>query len=293
MEQSLQPKDIVNQLFIATDRQDWAKVESLFADEVLLDYSSMGSPANTLKPKQITDEWKTILPGFDHTHHQIGNIQQTILEESAEVFAYGTATHFLEDDGGRVWTVVGTYDFSLTMENGLWRIRKMKFNFKYQDGNLELPQKAMNVMKGISNEESIGERNKSTVVQFFKTLEAENANEIANLFDEKGIHKNPYHSDIFPKGAKGKEAIMTYWEPAFQNFDGMRFHLEELYAMEDPNIVFVKFQGKIKLKEGEGFYENEYYSTFKFNEVGKIIEYVEIFNPILAAKSFGLLDQIK
>ena len=42
-----------------------------------------------------------------------------------------------------------------------------------------------------------------------------------------------------------------------------------------------------------GFYENNYYSTFTFDEEGKITEYVEIFNPIVAARGFGLLDNIK
>jgi ketosteroid isomerase-like protein len=63
--------------------------------------------------------------------------------------------------------------------------------------------------------------------------------------------------------------------------------------MEDPNITFVKYKGKIKLKNDAGWYENDYYSTFKFNEEGKITEYVEIFNPIVAARGFGLIDKIK
>ena len=72
----------------------------------------------------------------------------------------------------------------------------------------------------------------------------------------------------------------------------MAFPIEELYAMEEPTMVYVKYHGKIKLKGG-GTYENDYYSTFRFNEEGLITEYVEIFNPIVAARGFGLIDQIK
>lgn len=136
-------------------------------------------------------------------------------------------------------------------------------------------------------------KNKATVRAFFDALTAENAETVANLFAEDAKHINPYHSDIFPKGANGKEAIKNYWEPVFPNFDGMIFPIEEIYAMEDPNIVFVKYKGNIQLKNGAGVYSNDYYSTFKFNEEGKIIEYVEIFNPITAAKGFGLIDKIK
>ena len=136
-------------------------------------------------------------------------------------------------------------------------------------------------------------KNKETVKAFFNALSDENAEAVADLFSENAKHINPYHSGLFLKGANGKEAIKKYWEPVFPNFDGMTFPIEEIYAMEDPNIVFVKYTGNIKLKDNSGIYTNQYYSTFKFDQYGKITEYVEIFNPITAARGFGLIDQIK
>ncbi|MBD0400271.1 nuclear transport factor 2 family protein [Flammeovirga sp. EKP202] len=139
----------VTQIFIATDQQDWERLEVIFANQVELDYSSMnGNPATTLAPQEITSAWKGILPGFTHTHHQLGNMISTIKDNKAEVFCYGTATHFLEDERGNVWTVVGTYHFELALISDEWKVSKMKFNFKYQDGNTSLPQKAIeNVTK--------------------------------------------------------------------------------------------------------------------------------------------------
>ncbi len=142
------PSTSVIGLFIATDQRDWEKVEQLFSDEVLLDYSSMtGNEATTLKPTDITTAWKGILPGFQHTHHQIGNITTQVTGDRAAVFCYGTATHYLADESGNLWTVVGSYDFELASNDGLWTIDAMKFNFKYQDGNTSLPEKAMNSLK--------------------------------------------------------------------------------------------------------------------------------------------------
>ena len=136
-------QETVHQLFIATDQKDWTTVETAFAQEVSLDYSSMsGQPAAVLTPQQITDAWKSILPGFEHTHHQIGNMITNADGNQATVFCYGTATHYLNHKAGNVWTVVGTYDFDLEKDNDAWKISKMKFNFKYQDGNTELPQLA-------------------------------------------------------------------------------------------------------------------------------------------------------
>ena len=140
---------------------------------------------------------------------------------------------------------------------------------------------------------NIANRNKETVKTFFSLLEQENIPSFIDLFAENGKQTNPYASGLFPEGAEGKEALTSYWTPVPTLFDGMEFPIEQLLATEDPKVVFVKYTGKIKLKNNAGFYENNYYSTFTFDENGKIIEYVEIFNPIAAARGFGLLDQIQ
>ncbi len=143
-----EPKDVVIGLFIATDQSDWETVKQSFSNQVLLDYSSMnGNPATQLSPEQIVGSWKGILPGFEHTHHQLGNFMSSVSGNKAEILCYGTATHYLKDDQGSLWTVVGTYDFGLISQGGSWRITSMKFNFKYQEGNTSLPQKAINRLK--------------------------------------------------------------------------------------------------------------------------------------------------
>lgn len=140
--------DAVVRLFVASDNREWNIVESIFADEVLLDYSSMnGQPAVTLSPQEITTSWKSILPGFESTHHQLGNFITTVDGNTAEVFCYGTATHYLPHEKGNVWTVVGTYNLKLTKVKDAWRVSAMKFNFKYMDGNTALPQAAMDKVK--------------------------------------------------------------------------------------------------------------------------------------------------
>ena len=135
--------------------------------------------------------------------------------------------------------------------------------------------------------------NKETVRKFFRLLEEENISAFIDLFAEDGQQINPYASGLFPEGAKGKEALKNYWEPVPGNFDGMQFNIQELLATENPKIIYVSYEGKIKLKGEEAYYENQYYSTFRFDEKGKITEYVEIFNPIVAARGFGLLDQLR
>ena len=137
------------------------------------------------------------------------------------------------------------------------------------------------------------ERNKANTLAFLKALEEMNVEAVVDLFAKEGRHINPYASGIFSDGTEGQEGIRAYWKPVFPNFEKMEFPVDEIYAMEDPSMTFVKFKGEIKLKNDARWYKNDYYATFKFNEEGKITEYVEIFNPIVAAKGFGLLEKIK
>lgn len=279
-------REVVTKLFIYTDTKNWKELESLFAPKVILDYQSItGQPPETISPATITSNWKTALSGFTNTHHQIGNLIIEAQNTKAQAFCYGTVTHFIENKG--VWTVVGSYNFELEKLDNVWKITTMKFNYKYQEGSeILIDQKEQ-----ISVEK--GAKNKETVKTFFSALETKNLNALGNLFTRDAVHINPYHSDIFPKGAKGKKAIKDYWSPVFQNFDDMLFPIDEIYTMENQHMVYVKYTGKIHLKNNAGVYQNNYYSTFKFNEEGKIIEYVEIFNPIVASRAFGLLENIK
>ncbi len=143
------PETTVIGLFVATDQQNWTEVANSFHEKVWLDYTSMnGNPGSESTPQEIISAWKSILPGFEHTHHQLGNTISTIKGEKAKVFCYGTASHYLTDDGGNLWLVVGTYDFDLILQDeGDWRITSMTFDYKYQEGNTGLPEKAMNQIK--------------------------------------------------------------------------------------------------------------------------------------------------
>ncbi len=149
----------------------------------------------------------------------------------------------------------------------------------------QVPTNSLSEMKTIT-------QHKTTVKRFFQLLEEENINDFVDLFAKSGTQINPYASGLFPDGAIGHDALLAYWKPVPGNFDGMSFTIETFLGTEDPQILFVQYTGKIKLKGNAGFYENLYYSTFKFDNKGKIVEYVEIFNPVVAAKAFNLTDSI-
>jgi ketosteroid isomerase-like protein len=66
-----------------------------------------------------------------------------------------------------------------------------------------------------------------------------------------------------------------------------------MLPLEDPNRVAVKLTGKHHPKGGSGLYENDYFAIFTFDEQGRIVEWIEYYNPITSAKAFGLMNKLK
>jgi hypothetical protein len=145
MEQKVNVIETIIRLFSWADQRKWNALQELFDDNVFLDYHSLSHvKAAFHTPKQIVNSWKAVLPGFDSTHHHLGNFLVDVNSEAAKASFYGSANHYLKNDSGNnLWTVVGTYDLLLLNQNFQWKVSKMKFNLKYTDGNTELPKYAL------------------------------------------------------------------------------------------------------------------------------------------------------
>jgi len=126
--------------FRAVDARDWATVTSLMTDPFHLDYASFGAgPPADLAPETIVAGWRSLLPGFDHTHHQLGNVAIDLESDTARIACYGTATHVIDQE---VWTVVGQYRVALIQREDTWLLSKLRFLFRYQHGAIHLPSRA-------------------------------------------------------------------------------------------------------------------------------------------------------
>ena len=132
--------NVVARFFNAVDGRDWDRVASFMRTPVHIDYSSFGGGHHADRsPADVVDGWRSVLPGFDHTHHQLGNLQVVVEGVEAAVEAYVTATHVI---GAEVWTVVGRYEIRLIRAEAGWRVSSLRFLFKYQTGATELPEAA-------------------------------------------------------------------------------------------------------------------------------------------------------
>ena len=132
--------DVVNRLFICTDRRDWPSVTQCFADRVLFDMTSMagGEPA-TMTPREIAAGWEQGLRGLAAIHHQAGNYLVKVTGDEASVFCYGIALHHLPGSpGGSTRRFVGSYDLHLMKGEDSWRIDRFRFTLKFIDGNPDL-----------------------------------------------------------------------------------------------------------------------------------------------------------
>ena len=136
------------------------------------------------------------------------------------------------------------------------------------------------------------EKNIETVRKFINLFEQKKFSEIIELFTTDGEMILPYHSGLFPSKTVGKKNIYDSYINIAKNFDELKFPIEEIMSFEDPNKVAVKLSGKLKFKNKAGSYNNNYLFLFYFNEHGKILELYEYFNPVIAAKAFGLMDKI-
>lgn len=138
----LRIEEVINQLFVATDRRDWAAVRACFAPEVRFDMTSLaGGAPTTMTPAQIAAGWETGLAPIESVHHQVGNhlITLDVGGERASGFCYGIAIHYKKTRGGQnTRTFVGSYDFLFRRAGEAWLIEAFRFNLKFLEGNLEL-----------------------------------------------------------------------------------------------------------------------------------------------------------
>jgi hypothetical protein len=138
--------DVINELFVATDAREWARVQSCLAPRVTFDVSSLaGGAATQLSPAEITAAWESGLWRLEAVHHQTGNVSVACKEAEATASCYGIAYHYRRTRSGKNTRVfVGNYDFHLLLIDGRWKIDLFRFNLKFIDGNLQLEKEERN-----------------------------------------------------------------------------------------------------------------------------------------------------
>lgn len=129
---------------VHADRREWDLLRGLFAEKVLLDYTSLtgGAPAQ-LTPQEIADAWSATLGGYDATQHLITNQLVETDGDRAVCTASFQATHRLATaHGAPLWTLGGDYRWELTRTGGRWLIHTVVMTATWGEGNQDLSVQA-------------------------------------------------------------------------------------------------------------------------------------------------------
>ncbi|GAA2150327.1 nuclear transport factor 2 family protein [Actinomadura napierensis] len=143
-ETKIEIAETCTRMAVHADRREWALLRGLFADSVLLDYTSLngGEPAR-LTPQEIVDAWAATLGGFDATQHLIANHLVEVDGDRAVCTASFQATHRLATPyGAPLWTLGGDYRWELARTGGRWLIDSVAMKATWGDGNKDLPARA-------------------------------------------------------------------------------------------------------------------------------------------------------
>jgi hypothetical protein len=132
---------LTDELFIATDQKDWTRARRLFADgPIEVDMSSLaGGAAVTTTADELIAGFRVALHAGKASHHMVSNHTCTVRIErqEADVFCHGYAWNQVPTfpSGEDLWETWGTYDFTLKLSAGEWRITRFRYVSKLTRGN--------------------------------------------------------------------------------------------------------------------------------------------------------------
>lgn len=133
--------ELANKLYMYCDAMQWEKMLSeVFTPVIWFDASSQGGgDPRTMEARDVCNMWNEGLAGLDAIHHQSGHYLINVQGDKADIYSYGTATHYKKAaTKGNTRTFVGSYDLKAERTSNGWRLSQFKFNLKFMEGNISL-----------------------------------------------------------------------------------------------------------------------------------------------------------
>jgi len=124
--------DVVIRYATGIDMRDWDLYRSCFTDEI---------DVETDKSMHLkADEWvakvRRLISGFKATQHISSNHVITVNGDEATCVSYLQAQHYLPSEtGSNCITFGGYYVNALVRVSNVWKIRKCRVTFTWNDGN--------------------------------------------------------------------------------------------------------------------------------------------------------------
>lgn len=128
------------------DRRDWELYRSIFADEIDMDFSSLGIPAGRVDADQWVEDAKLLFAGFEATQHLSANHVHDLRGDEATCVSYMQAEHFVREGADlQRWTIGGYYTNELRRTDRGWKLHEVTLTVTWQTGNRDVPRIARRI----------------------------------------------------------------------------------------------------------------------------------------------------
>ncbi|MEM6626391.1 MAG: nuclear transport factor 2 family protein [Pseudomonadota bacterium] len=281
-------KTIVESVAVLADRHEFEALETLYADELVLDYSSLsGAPAELKSPQALMTEWAGVLPGFDRTRHALSDVDATIDGDQAAAIAYVEAGHWIND---AYWQVDGRYDYELERQAGAWKITSMTFTLETEIGSRDVFGPAMEAAAANPAPYIQRHQTRQAVIDFLSGLEDKDMETVNGVWAEDAVQDMPYVPNGWDHQIIGKQGLIAQYA-GWPDVSGAANFTDELifYPMVDPQTVYVEFKGDVDIVSTGRNYRQTYGALFHVDK-GVITLYREYFDPREFERAFGMSD---
>ncbi len=281
---------LVESIGVFADRSEFDALERLFADEVLLDYSSLdGQPAVRRKAADIMTEWAGVLPGFDRTRHAISNIETRITAQKATATADVVAGHWIDGDH---WQVDGRYEYAFQRDDGSWEVTAMTFILEEETGSRDVFGPAIEAASANPAPYVQRQRTRQAVLDFLTGLEEKDMAKVNDVWADEAVQEMPYVPEGFPTRVEGRSALIELYAGWPDNAENPSFTDHLLFhPMQDPASVFVEYRGRVDIVPTGREYRQTYGGLFRVDDAGKITLFREYYDPRPFAYAFGLGEE--
>ena len=279
-------KTIVESVGSLADTGNFETLEKLYADEVEVDYTSLGGGEVELKsPQALMTQWASMLPGFDLTRHEVSNIVVEVDGDAATATADIVADHYVKD---LFWKASGHYVYRFVRGMDSWKITSHTFNLTGEEGTRDVFGLAVENADSNPSPYIVRQKTQQAVRDFLTSLEEKDMEKFASVWAEDAVQDMPYSPEGFPKRVNGKDNLIAHYAAWPENSGDADFTSQLVfYPMQNPEMVFAEFKGDVDVIPTGRKYKQHYGGLFHV-ENGKIKLFREYFGPEPFKYAFGL-----
>ena len=279
-------KTIVESVGTFADRHQFDALEALYADEVMIDYSTLnGTPAELKSPQVLMTEWASVLPGFDRTRHALSNVEAVVSGDTASATAAVSAGHWIAD---AYWQVDGYYSYEMEKQDDGWKVTSMTLTVTDEIGSRDVFGPVLDAAAANPTDYILRQQTRAAIRQFLTGLEEKDMDKVNAVWADDAVQDMPYVPDGFPGRVVGRDALIAQYQ-AWPDMAGAVNFTDDLviHDMHDPQLAYVEFQGEVEVIPTGKTYRQTYGGLFHVVD-GKIALYREYFDPRVFAEAFDI-----